>query len=414
MQDSIIPRIHPRDDMLSLDMRPATCGPTRDVSRRFMVHSTPMNGSNLAGKKIHVYVHVPFCIERCLYCDFDRTTHRAEDERRYVGALCREIPMRIHGGATIETLYFGGGTPSILSRDSWTAIFSALKSAAIFSEDAEVTMEANPATVTSESVHVWDDAGINRVSVGVQSLDDGILQFLGRIHNSTQAVRALEMIRHAPFRSVSADIIYGIPGQTVDDNIDAIRRLAPQIDHLSAYSLTLGPATILGRRGIQPLDDDDAAAHSDAIVSAAADAGLIRYEVSNFARPGFECRHNRNTWRHGAYIGLGPAAAGFDGRRRYHNHPDVSEYVGRMDAGLEPCADEEFVDPGMALGERLMLGLRTTEGAALTAPDLGTFRATCDSRELGGCFDWSDTHVRIRPEKMMMLDEILSKAMAAR
>lgn len=361
-------------------------------------------------RNLHLYIHVPFCVDPCGYCDFYRKPHAAVQEQIYVEGILAEINRRIPAAGSIASLYFGGGTPSLLTPDSWSAIFRALTARSVFASDAEISIESNPASVTAESARFWKSLGINRVSVGVQSLNDRILRYLNRLHSSETALAALEILRDSGFDSVNADLIYGIPDQTVPDCVLAVRRLAPALTHLSAYSLTVEPHTPFGRRGVRLPPEDIVADQYESIVQAAVEAGLDRYEVSNFARPGKSCRHNLNTWRYGAYVGLGPSAVGFDGTRRYKNVPDLGAYAAILREGNLPESESEFIDdPRAVLSDRLMLGLRTTEGLECAEVEFESVRSAAAAAGILDCFDWHGRRTAVKPDRLILLDEILTK-----
>jgi len=268
-----------------------------------------------------IYVHVPFCHSKCAYCDFySRAGSRYADE--YIKAIGREFARRRHelGQYSIKTIYLGGGTPSILSPKQFVELASFFHE---FNAD-EFTVESNPEDIESERLNVWKQCGVNRVSMGVQSLVDSELKAVGRRHSSQQAIAAIDAIRAAGFRNISCDLIYGLPGQTMDSwrySVDRLLEIKPE--HLSAYCLTIEPNTALGvklRRGeFVEADDDSIASFYDYLCSAARNAGYEHYEISNFALPGFCSRHNSSYWDSTPYLGLGPGAhsLGADGIRRY-------------------------------------------------------------------------------------------------
>ncbi|MBI4179320.1 radical SAM family heme chaperone HemW [bacterium] len=358
---------------------------------------------------VHVYVHVPFCVDPCGYCDFYRGRYRSAGEAVYREALVREIGLRVPEGAVVRSLYFGGGTPSLLTEAGWTAIFNALTARASFETGAEISIEANPASVTKENARMWRTLGVNRVSVGVQSLNNRILRFLNRLHNARQALAALDCLAAAGFQNVSADLIYAIPGQNLRDLRGAVRHLAPSLRHLSAYALAVEPGTPFARRGVVPQSPDQTAAQYEIILETAGLAGLRRYEISNFARPGYECSHNLNTWAYGALIGLGPSAVGFDGRRRYRNVPDIRQYSVSLRRGALPESFEESPGTNTRLRERLMSGLRTRDGTLLSTRERSRLQKLSAEAGLSDCFEWPESGARLKSSKWLVLDEILAR-----
>lgn len=359
--------------------------------------------------EIHVYVHVPFCVDACGYCDFYRGKYRPAGEKIFVEALLEEIALRIPAGSHFASLYFGGGTPSLLTAESFGAIFERFEKAGAFNKQSEISIEANPAGIAPARLREWKEFGINRVSVGVQSLNDRILKFLNRLHNRRSAIRAIERLAEAGFENISADLIYGIPAQSLKDVRRAGRRIAPLVHHLSAYALTVEQGTPFFRQGIEAISADETAEQYQTIRGTAAEFGIERYEISNFARLGHECKHNLNTWRHGHYIGLGPSAVGFDGRRRYKNAPDLNTYAKNLREERLPDGDVEVVDAGMALKERLMLGLRTREGVGLSVVERRQIRRLIGTAGLEECFEWSKNRVSLRDSSLLLMDEILSR-----
>lgn len=261
-----------------------------------------------------LYVHLPWCLRKCPYCDFHSLPQRGTlPEAAYGQALLQDFDaaVDITDGRPLTAIFFGGGTPSLFSPAAIAAILAGVARRATLAPDCEITLEANPGTLETGRFLAFRDAGVTRLSLGVQSVDDGLLQRLGRVHNGTQARAAIDAAAGAGFRTFNLDLMYGLPEQTVaqaDTDIDAVLAAAPP--HLSLYELTIEPHTAFARRP-PPLPDDDTRATIEALVRARADAaGLTRYEVSAFARPGHRCRHNLNYWEFGDYLGIGAGAHG--------------------------------------------------------------------------------------------------------
>jgi oxygen-independent coproporphyrinogen-3 oxidase len=289
---------------------------------------------------------------------------------QYIDAVCREWKIvcgqrNLCEGA-VRTVFCGGGTPSVLSVSQWRRLVDGLFSCLNLEPGAEWTIECNPESFTREKARVWRDAGVNRLSIGVQTLDDRLLRLLGRPHTAAQALALLNDPAVERFDSIGVDLIYGLPGQTeamVRKDCAALLSI-PLVKHLSAYELTLGEATPFGRhKGMLPLPDEErAAAMAELVRQEAAAFGFEHYEVSNFARPGHRCRHNLAYWRHEPYLGLGPAAHSFVSSHRFANVQSLEEYLRQVQTGCAPVAFEERLDT-TALGEELlMLGLRTSDG----------------------------------------------------
>ncbi|NMC31451.1 MAG: radical SAM family heme chaperone HemW [Veillonellaceae bacterium] len=322
----------------------------------------------MSTKTLGVYIHIPFCRAKCGYCAFVSRPGSREEQQQYVAALCREISAA--GGdfaVPVDTVFFGGGTPTILSVAELTVILDTLRSRFVVTSTAEISLEANPGTVDAESLAQLRQAGFNRLSLGVQSFDDRILRAIGRIHCADEARQAVAAARTAGFDNLSLDLMYGLPGQTVDSWRETLRRaveLAP--DHISAYGLKLEEGTALAaqvitRQAILPGEAAEEAMY-DYLNAYLPRQGFHRYEISNYARPGKECRHNLKYWRYFPYRGFGAAAHSFDGRARFANTEDVSFYCTRQLAGQSAETFRETLPEPDQLAEYAFLALRTTEG----------------------------------------------------
>jgi oxygen-independent coproporphyrinogen-3 oxidase len=263
---------------------------------------------------LSLYVHLPWCVRKCPYCDFN--SHAVRDalpEQAYVDALLRDLDGELpHSeGRTIETIFLGGGTPSLFSPQAIAQLLTGIRARTALAPDAEITLEANPGTVDVERFKGFRDAGVNRLSIGIQSFDDDKLKALGRIHGRAEALRAAQAARTAGFDNYNLDLMFGLPRQTVEQALADIRTaLEQQPTHLSAYQLTIEPNTLFHARPPVLPDDDAIWDMQLAIQAELAAAGFKHYEVSAYARPGFECRHNLNYWTFGDYLGLGAGAHG--------------------------------------------------------------------------------------------------------
>jgi oxygen-independent coproporphyrinogen-3 oxidase len=329
-----------------------------------------------------IYVHFPYCTHRCPYCDFAVTTEPLPGERRYARAVLAELALRAPAfdGLAPASIYLGGGTPSLWDPDEVAEVLGAIRARFRFAAGAETTIEANPESCDRGRLRAWRAAGVNRVSVGAQSFDPGVLAKLGRRHGPDAAERAIRTAADE-IGNASVDLIYGARRSTVEiARADATRAVAAGAVHLSAYQLTLDPAVLaeevplarLRRQGRLPLpDDEDAARQGAAVRSALRRLGLRRYEISNYARPGRESVHNRLYWDGESYLGLGAGAYGClrmdDGALRYGNRRDARGYLDAALDGRFPTAEEDRVEPRAARNERLMLALRTSRGADLAA-----------------------------------------------
>jgi oxygen-independent coproporphyrinogen-3 oxidase len=291
---------------------------------------------------------------------------------RYLAALGRELELlgtlawarRVR----IETVFFGGGTPSLLEPDALAAILTRLQRCFAVAQDAEITVEGNPESVTPQKLHGYRAAGVNRLSLGVQALDDAILRRLGRLHDRRGARRAFEAAREAGVANVSVDLMYGLPGLDLEGwsrTVDAV--LAWRPDHLSAYGLTLDAGSLWGAAGVAGLPPEETVvAQYWRLARAAAEHGFEHYEISNYARPGFRSRHNQIYWRAAEYLAAGPGACGFVGRVRYANVRATPRYSETLEEGRLPLDTFEELTPRQRLAERLILGLRTADGVPAT------------------------------------------------
>ena len=328
--------------------------------------------SDRAAPGFGLYIHWPFCLSKCPYCDFNSHVRETIDQDRWRRALLRELRQAATGteGRALTSIFFGGGTPSLMEPATAAAVIEEAAGLWPLSPEAEITLEANPNSVEAGNFAALRGAGINRLSLGVQALADADLRFLGRGHSAAEALRALTLARRS-FPRVSFDLIYARPGQSLADWGAELRRaLAEGPDHLSVYQLTIEPGTAFhaaARRGeLEVPGEDAAAALFDATQEILEDAGLAAYEVSNHAKPGQACRHNLTYWRYGDYLGIGPGAHGRVTRggvkyaTRRHRAPEV--WLQRVEAGGEATQEDAALEGELRLVELVMMGLRLTEG----------------------------------------------------
>ncbi len=333
----------------------------------------------------HVYVHVPFCARRCVYCDFSIAVRRDVPVDEYVSAVARELEIRFAGVErwAVSTLYLGGGTPSRLGAEGVSRLLEALGKRIEIEPGGEVTLEANPDDVSVDAARAWREAGVNRLSIGAQSFDDRVLEWMHRTHDAAQIGRAVDAARQAGIEDLSIDLIFSLP-----DNVqrswptDLERALAVEPTHVSLYGLTIEPHTPLGRwreRGeLEASPDEQYEAEFLMAHEALADAGFEHYEVSNFARPGRRARHNSAYWTRVPYVGLGPSSHGFDGAERRWNEAAYAEWQRRIAAGLDPLAGREILTADDVAAERTYLGLRTNGGLALANEEVARVSAWID------------------------------------
>ena len=330
-----------------------------------------------------IYIHIPFCRSRCIYCGFYSTT-ALDLRQRYIDALCREMEIRSQRsevrGERIETIYLGGGTPSQLTFDQLRQLFIYINKVYPLTPDSsplppEITIEVNPDDVTVEFAAVLQQLPVNRVSMGIQTFDDQRLRFLHRRHTSQQAIKAVDILRSAGIQNISIDLMYGFPGETLEQweaDIDAA--LALNVEHLSAYCLMIEEGTPLHK-----MFTDDSLLFTDdypdeemerqmyeVLIDRLEAAGYEHYEISNFARPGFRSRHNSSYWNGTPYIGLGAAAHSYDIRSRSWNVADIRQYIEGMERG-ERIFEEELLDDDTRYNDIVTVALRTKEGIDLNA-----------------------------------------------
>jgi len=396
----------------------------------------------------HLYAHIPFCAAKCNYCAFYSEPAQRERVERFLAALQREIE-KVAARLEPETIFFGGGTPSILTvaqferllthlhacipnlksriEQSVAAVSDRLASASDnaasvrdrrYSDGFEWTIEMNPATVSSEKARLLRTFGVNRVSLGVQSFDNDLLARLGRVHTVTMAHESIATLCEAGFDNLNLDFIFAIPGQTPAQWEQTLRRaitIGPQ--HLSTYELTYEDDTPLFRRlqarGVVRLDEATATGMYERMLALTAEAGFRQYEISNIARPGRECRHNLNAWRGGDYVGVGPSACGYVDGWRYRNVPDIDTYVARIERGEPPTDHIERLSPRARAGELAAFALRMNEGISATAFEQQTgFRLDQlwpDAlRDLDGqkLVEWDGERLRLTPRGRLLADSV--------
>jgi oxygen-independent coproporphyrinogen-3 oxidase len=321
---------------------------------------------------LSLYLHIPFCVKKCLYCGFYSTRFSPQQAFAYVSALRLEVARYKDNfsKAVFDSVYIGGGTPTVLSREQWVSIFEIIHENFRLSENVEFTVEANPNTIAADSITFLHAHGVNRLSIGVQSFSDRVLKTLGRVHTAAQAEEAFKTARNAGFQNIGIDLIYGVPGQSQDDWASSVHQvLALEPEHISTYCLSLDEGSQFIREaeaGKLALPDDDVAASMyEFALRALTGAGYRHYEISNFSLSGYECLHNMNYWERGEYLGLGPGAWSFISGERYHAVADVHEYSRRLTAGLSIVEGVETAKNGRAAEETIMLGLRTAQGVDL-------------------------------------------------
>ncbi|MFZ0887867.1 MAG: radical SAM family heme chaperone HemW [Candidatus Binataceae bacterium] len=325
-----------------------------------------------------LYVHIPYCESKCPYCDFNSYAAASWPEQDYVKALTAELACRLQeppwAGQPIRTIFFGGGTPSLFRPESIAAVIETANRLAGVGREAEITLEANPGTVDQAKLCGLRAAGVNRLSLGAQSFNPAILKFLGRIHNPQQTREAMAMAHRAGFMRLNLDLIFAVPGQTTADLLSDIANAAAlEPDHVSAYNLTFEEGSTffaeMRRGAIRPLAEDEQAWMYAAVREELPRRGYAMYEISNYARPGCEARHNLTYWRGESYLGVGAGAHSFArggaGGRRWWNERDPGRYITRAIEDGSAESGTEAIDFRTAAGEFVFLNLRLREGFAL-------------------------------------------------
>ncbi len=326
----------------------------------------------MRARPLSVYVHLPFCTRKCTYCDFNSRPASPETRACYLEALHTELDRRAEtlGGFFVQTIFFGGGTPTIYKAEQLVSLLDAIAARFEVDPDAEISCEANPETVDALKLQALRDGGFNRLSLGAQSFDNRELKLLGRGHTSEDIVRAARAARGAGFENLSLDLIYALPGQTLAGWTQTLRQaLSLRPEHLSAYGLELAEGTPLAAAAeageITPVAEEEHLAMRETTGRLCAEAGLLRYEISNYARPGFQCRHNITYWRNDPYVGLGAGAWSYLEGVRSTNRSEPEDYIAAVTAGGGVREYSEQLDPDDALAEALMMGLRMTDGVRL-------------------------------------------------
>lgn len=324
-----------------------------------------------------VYIHIPYCVRKCAYCDFESYAGRLADADEYIACVLREMERarEEYGALGVPTLYIGGGTPSLLSPEQIGRLIDGVAGHFSLHADAEISMEANPGTVDAARLRAFRDAGVNRISFGAQASQARLLALLGRVHAWPDAVRAVDDAFEAGIENINLDLMYALPGQTMEDFAETLdAALSLPVRHLSCYSLILEDGTPLTRRVEagelpEPREEDSVRMQRLALEKTRA-AGMERYEISNYAQPGFECRHNLVYWERGSYLGLGCAAHSMMNDERFFN-PDYRAY--RSGA---PQSERARVSGAEKMEETLLLGLRMTKGISLAAFE-GAYGSAC-------------------------------------
>lgn len=409
------------DNAIAWSVRRAVC-----IRRRWSMLS--FNTSMTLG----VYIQVPFCQTRCTYCNFHTGVVSRDRYEPYADAICREIAdSNLASGPTVDTVYLGGGTPSLLDPALLARILDTLRRSSD-ARFAEVTLEADPETITAQKASAWFEAGFNRISLGAQSFNDRELQAAGRMHRREDIYRATDFLRAAGFRNISLDLIAGLAHQTRETweaSVGQLLRIFPE--HVSVYMLEVDEDSRLGkealaggnRYGAAEIPDDDAMADFyDYASERLASAGYEHYEISNWGLPGRHSQHNLKYWRREPYLGMGAGAHSFDGVARWANVHEAARYVTLIERGSSVQEQMETLLPPLALQEEFYLGLRQLEGIDFARierdyeahlPDrLATLRERIDQLRSSGFIEVDGSRLRIAPDRLTVSNEIFVQLLA--
>jgi oxygen-independent coproporphyrinogen-3 oxidase len=396
-------------------------------------HSSPSSRSPIrreeTARAIGLYLHFPFCLSKCAYCDFTSAPIESlgglPAARRYLSALNNELDLRAASAefhsAAVDTIYLGGGTPTVLPAEWIAEVVSRARMRFCVAEDAEITVEANPGTVDEAKMRALLAAGVTRVSLGVQSFSDPVLAVLGRCHSAAEAEAAIGAIRAAGCASLNLDLIYGAPSQSMEEWREALQRaLAARPEHISAYGLSVEEGTPLAEAiesgELPEIDQDLGGDMYQMAAEVLTGAGYAHYEISNFALPGRECRHNRRYWAGDEYLGAGVSAHSYRGGWRWNNADSLPVYLDWLEKGLLPVARAEALSPRERVGELLILGLRREEGVTevelVEQCGIGpreVFGDEIDGLCEQGLLSYSEGRLRLPPGEWLISNEVLAR-----
>jgi oxygen-independent coproporphyrinogen-3 oxidase len=367
----------------------------------------------------YLYIHIPFCLKKCIYRDFYSVSDSKFIIGAYMTALCKELEMRKEYTGKLGGIYIGGGTPSILKGKDIATIMDKIRSTCHISAAAEITSEANPGTLTESGIKGMLNAGINRISIGVQSLSDKELSLLGRMHDAAEAIAAVTTARKSGFGNISLDLIYGIPGQDLVSWKRTLEKIVSlHSEHISAYELTPEKNTVLyeqlekGRLHLP--DEDEVAEMYYTAIDILTEAGYKHYEISNFALPNLQCRHNLNYWDRGEYLGIGAGAHSFLNGRRISNICDVRQYIHDVELGALPIAEETLLTRREEIEETLFLGLRKTDGfdiELIPADITEHLKEALDDLSHQGLLDLSGGHIKLTRKGLIICNSVIVRLM---
>jgi oxygen-independent coproporphyrinogen III oxidase len=365
-----------------------------------------------------VYFHIPFCQSKCLYCHFISAPYRSEIAEKYHQSVLKELASCSSNDEKVDSIYFGGGTPSIVPTHQISQLISASRKCFSVTEGCEISLEANPDAITEAKASAFLDSGVTRISLGAQSFDDGELAAIGRSHNADMIFETLHSLKKKGFLNINLDLMLGLPRQTPDSWRTNLRKIVElSIPHVSVYMLDLDDQcplrSLVANGSIQIPDEDLVSDLYLETIDFLSSHGYQQYEISNFARPGFNCRHNLKYWTRQPVRGFGLGSHSFDGTRRYANNSEMDGYIHSIENGDSPVAWSELVSDSQALEETLFLGLRLNRGI-----DWGIIRERCtyerradfevsfDKLASWGWIEWNDSVVRLTQQGMLFSNEV--------
>jgi oxygen-independent coproporphyrinogen III oxidase len=366
-----------------------------------------------------IYIHIPFCKQACHYCDFHFSTNLS-GRNELVKMICREIALQSEylDNKLTDTLYFGGGTPTLLSAKELDKIFNTILKYFTFNQNPEITIEANPDDLDENKVGELKESGINRLSIGIQSFNNNHLKYLNRAHNSHQAMSAVKNAQDNGFENISVDLIYGIP--SIDHKIwveDLHSALSLNVQHISSYCLTIEPRTVfgnwLGKKKINPVDDEFSSRQFEILVKTLDKNNFEQYEISNFSTPEFYSRHNSNYWRGSHYLGIGPSAHSFNGESRQYNIPNNSVYIKSMSENIIPFTIETLTDKDK-INEYLLTSIRTKWGCDLYELktkfkiDPAYYEALIETYKVNNFLNYENGLIKLTNKGKLIADKITS------
>ena len=354
-----------------------------------------------------LYVHIPFCHVKCRFCDFAAYPGLLKEIPRYLKAL--ELEMKTQRGREVDTLFIGGGTPTVLEAAQLRDLMTALRSHFLLEDSLEASVECNPESTTAEKLEAMKQSGVNRLSFGLQAVQDAHLRALGRLHDFAQFEKVFRQARSIGYPNLNIDLMYGLPGQTLADweeTIGRVLELSPE--HISAYALSVEEFTAFGRSGVDT-DGDNQAEMYETIADRLEAAGYHHYEISNFARPGLECRHNLKYWRNEPCLGIGVSAAGYEPPFRRTNADRVAAYLEAVESGRSPAVETTALTEPSLVGEDLMLALRLKEGLTPTARMRELYGGVLDRYERLGFLSMESGRVRPTRRGWLLSNQIFQE-----